>query len=550
VTASAEDDGPSSEPLVVNVFSDRGGIIPQQQFRSSLEKVLEGPTDEDASVRTTDEGIVLPQNVEADVRVEAFPSDTNDYPLPSITVGISDTDPIAERTVFTNTTLTNASDLRSNFTRGQLGRFSFTPSGTGTDIIKIRTSFRNQAAVADGTATVAERIDVQESTDRLEIVDVNTSVQVGDTVSGQVVSASSGNGIGEARVFVTRPDGVTDTLTASADGSFSFTADQSGSYTLQAVRVGFEDSGTVTVNAQTQATFDVATLNAPGSATQGQNITVEAIIENNGDEADTQTVRFRLDADQNGSFTDSADVVLSQSISIAAGGSETVTFDVPVRGLTVSAVAGNYTHGVFTATDDRTAELEVQSGSSVTFDDKTVQNGTTELVVESATLPDAGFVVIHAENGDVIGNSSYLGAGTSTNVTVNLNGSVTSNRTLTAMTHRDTDGDQVYEFPAADGPYFTDAGSPVTDTANITVQENVTAPTGPGVLPGQSDPARDLDGDDLYEDINGDGEFNVIDVSIFLGVFGDIDAGDEQFVDFNGDGQINIIDVAALLEMT
>jgi len=206
--------------------------------------------------------------------------------------------------------------------------------------------------------------------------------------------------------------------------------------------------------------------------------------------------------------------------------------------------------------------------------------------------------------------------------------------------------DQVYDFPDNDGPYLTDAGGPVVDSANVTVTEEqpsqadfqvsgLTAPAnvtvngtfdvsatvtnagnaagtqtvefqldgsvvasqslslnasesdtvtftglsvsqtgtfthgvftaddsatanitveaaaeGPGILPGQSAEATDPDGDGLYEDVNGDGVFNVIDVSVLLGIFDDVDAEDEQFLDFNEDGQINIVDVSVLLGQT
>jgi len=62
---------------------------------------------------------------------------------------------------------------------------------------------------------------------------------------------------------------------------------------------------------------------------------------------------------------------------------------------------------------------------------------------------------------------------------------------------------------------------------------------------------RDLDGDGLYEDVDGDGQFSVLDVAWLLEAFD----GDGAWVttvperaDANGDGRLDVLDVAALLE--
>jgi len=109
--------------------------------------------------------------------------------------------------------------------------------------------------------------------------------------------------------------------------------------------------------------------------------------------------------------------------------------------------------------------------ASVTFDDQ--ESDGTSVVVDSATLPSGGYVVIHESvdgaPGPVLGHSSYLPAVTSTGVTVQLDTPISESQELIAMAHMD-DGDQQYEFPDADGPYTVN-GAPVIDAAQITIPD-------------------------------------------------------------------------------
>jgi predicted ribosomally synthesized peptide with SipW-like signal peptide len=107
--------------------------------------------------------------------------------------------------------------------------------------------------------------------------------------------------------------------------------------------------------------------------------------------------------------------------------------------------------------------------ASVNFEDQ--ESDGSSVLVDSVTLPDGGYVVIHASDdgapGDVLGNSPYLSAGTSSDVTVSLDPPISSSQELIAMAHMD-DGDQEYEFPGDDGPYTKD-GAAVIDAAQITL---------------------------------------------------------------------------------
>ncbi|MCD2203576.1 DUF7282 domain-containing protein [Halobacterium sp. KA-6] len=127
------------------------------------------------------------------------------------------------------------------------------------------------------------------------------------------------------------------------------------------------------------------------------------------------------------------------------------------------------------------ATADQQAAASVTFDAQT--SGGHTVTVDSATLPDGGFVTIHdssVQEGEtlasVVGSSAYLEPGTHDNVTVHLDEPLSEDDTLVAMPHMDTDGDRVYEFvsgnAAVDGPYTADGGA-VVAAANVTASATV-----------------------------------------------------------------------------
>jgi hypothetical protein len=194
--------------------------------------------------------------------------------------------------------------------------------------------------------------------------------------------------------------------------------------------------------------------------------------------------------------------------------------------------------------------------ASVTFDDQTVANGSNTVTVANAELSEGGFVVIHStpvvpDNGtaadSVIGNSEYI-ADNASDVQITLDQNVTANTTLVAMAHRDTDGDQAYNFPelngtAVDGPY-TFEGAAVVDPANITV-EQVDDEVDFNGTPIEG--ATSTDDDPFPEDVNADGEVNLDDV--FALAFdavtnqGPYSQAQLDRLDYNGDGEVDLDDV-------
>ncbi|WP_267639780.1 DUF7282 domain-containing protein [Haloarchaeobius amylolyticus] len=134
------------------------------------------------------------------------------------------------------------------------------------------------------------------------------------------------------------------------------------------------------------------------------------------------------------------------------------------------------------------------AGQGTTAADAAVQfsgqtSGGSTVVVDEVTLPEGGFVTIHdATLGDgktlesVRGTSQYLEPGTHEDVTVHLDDTLSSDATLFAMAHQDTNDDRTYSFVASsgsvDGPY-TAGGDIVMQSADVAVSATVSMADGP-----------------------------------------------------------------------
>ncbi|MFC7057389.1 cupredoxin domain-containing protein [Halovenus salina] len=128
------------------------------------------------------------------------------------------------------------------------------------------------------------------------------------------------------------------------------------------------------------------------------------------------------------------------------------------------------------------ADVTVLGDATVTISDQETDG--TSVVVDSAELDDGGFVTIHDSSlldgdalGSVVGVSEYLEPGSYEDLEVVFNEELTEDDTLIAMPHRDTNGNQTYDFVeeegGADGPYFQD-GAAVTAQAEVTVLGDAT----------------------------------------------------------------------------
>ncbi|PSP72677.1 hypothetical protein BRC86_12020 [Halobacteriales archaeon QS_3_64_16] len=139
------------------------------------------------------------------------------------------------------------------------------------------------------------------------------------------------------------------------------------------------------------------------------------------------------------------------------------------------------TNDTDTETTNDSAFPATASGSAqVVFADQEAANDGTRVVVESATLPDGGFVVIHNESlmdGDVrssmIGVSENLDAEQSEDIEISLANRIEETQTLYAVLYRDTDDDGEFEYEGVgattDQPYLDDSGSAIFDNAEVQV---------------------------------------------------------------------------------
>jgi PGF-CTERM protein len=123
---------------------------------------------------------------------------------------------------------------------------------------------------------------------------------------------------------------------------------------------------------------------------------------------------------------------------------------------------------------------DVTTSDTATVDFANQSSGGSVVTVDSVYLPEGGFVVMHDErlaDGEAVesvrGASAYLAPGLHRNVEVVLDSPLGEDETLTAMAHMDTNGNEAYEFPDADGPYTADGGA-VVDGGDVTVSASVT----------------------------------------------------------------------------
>ncbi|MFB6164827.1 MAG: type II secretion system F family protein [Haloarculaceae archaeon] len=94
------------------------------------------------------------------------------------------------------------------------------------------------------------------------------------------------------------------------------------------------------------------------------------------------------------------------------------------------------------------------------------------VTIDSATLSQGGFVVVHAHSADgqVVGTSGYLPAGTSTNVTIPLDEPIPAGSTAVLVPHLDTDGNHRYDGGAGAGDLdkvYPPGGDAVAEKATI-----------------------------------------------------------------------------------
>ncbi|WP_132058285.1 DUF7282 domain-containing protein [Halorussus amylolyticus] len=258
------------------------------------------------------------------------------------------------------------------------------------------------------------------------------------------------------------------------------------------------DSTSLSTAGQEEANVSVQNMSAPSEVRLGTNYTVTAEVVNDADRMGMRRVSYRI----------AGNVVEVKSVLIPTDGTETVQFNVTEND-TAGLPAGTHTHGVFAGNARATANLTLTTGAdtttpeettleetptseeaeeqnasvaSVTFENQ-VSNGTT-VTVESVTVPEGGFVLVHNETitdgvvlDSMLGESDFLDSGTHQNVTVRLDEPVNESQRLVAVVYRDSNDNAAYDFASSnrtvDGPYTNpDSSEAVNDIARITVESD------------------------------------------------------------------------------
>ena len=319
----------------------------------------------------------------------------------------------------------------------------------------------------------------------------NSTVGVSATVTNP--GAAETTELVEFRVAGTVADRQWVTLGPGEEASVALSADTTGVPPGEYVHGVFTERDAAFDTLTLSESFTVDSLDAPATAMSGENISVGATVSNPNDANATQTVQFRFDGG----------VLVEESLTLGPEETTNLSLNVSLTGV----AEGTYIHGLYTRDSGQQATISVTPSNAtadpatVTFGDQSSDGQT--VVVDSATLPEGGFVTIHDDTlldgnviGSVIGVSGPLEPGTYENVTVPLftvpggpMGELTEDATLIAMPHLDTNANNIYDFVtsagADDGPYLTN-GSAVTDAANVTVgtaAPDETAPEGNDTAP-------------------------------------------------------------------
>jgi len=198
------------------------------------------------------------------------------------------------------------------------------------------------------------------------ITDVTAQGNPGDQTTDVSIAGDGSSATVQAALADTSDSGTVAIATVTVRGDAAGTSDLGLSVNALGTEAGesYDVTGTASASITVEtppepdpANFEVSDLDAPQTATQGDEIDVSAEISNDGGQQATQTVEFRLGSTDDGAL-DSDNAIVSQEVTLDADESQTVQFsDLNTSGLD----AGGYTHGVFTDDDSETATIAIEA---------------------------------------------------------------------------------------------------------------------------------------------------------------------------------------------
>jgi PGF-CTERM protein len=314
-------------------------------------------------------------------------------------------------------------------------------------------------------------------------VDEGETLTVEATVANQDVGADRSTQTVELVVGGAVRDSKTVTLGAQESEtvtlSWATDSNDGGNYTATVASANDSDSTEVRVFAPPNFALEIDGTNAP--VTEGETVTVEATVQNTGDVEATRTLTLTIGGFERASTTltlgpeESETVTLSWATAAGDAGSYTAVVDSEddTERVDVTVEEEESSSGPPTGeVTDTPTPTETPSEASVSISDQQATDAGTVVTVDQVTLEQGGFVVIHqGQGGPVIGVSDYLEPGVYQDVTILLDEEIDSLTGLVAMAHRDTNGNEQWDFVTSGGeddvPYMED-GEPVTDSAAVT----------------------------------------------------------------------------------
>jgi uncharacterized membrane protein len=396
-------------------------------------------------------------------------------------------------------------------------------------------SYTADVSTDDDSASTDVTVEEQPDPPNLVVnsLSTNSPITAGETLSVEATIENTGDesgsqtvnldlsGLGSDSTSVDLSGGELKTKTLTVETS----SGDAGSYTAEVSTDDDTASTDVTVEEQSDPNppnFVVNSLSTNSPVTEGETLSVDATIENTGDESGSQTVSLDL----GGLGSDST------SVSLSGGESTTATLSVG----TSSGDAGSYTAEVSTDDDSASTDVTVQEQSGPANFTVNVNSTNAPITAGETLSVDATIKNTGDEDSSqtVVLNVDGLG---SDSVSVSLSSGESTIETLSVGTESGDAGEYTAVVETSDD----------SDSTPITVEE---ADGGePPSLPGAENPPADPNDDGVYEDINGDGDLNIFDVQM---LFDNLDTSTVQnhpsAYDFAGleNGRVEVFDVQAL----
>lgn len=354
-----------------------------------------------------------------------------------------------------------------------------------------------------------EPYSLDESVDRGTVgynLAANRSTMLGNgTVQFRVTTNSTGYPASNVTIAVNGEN-----VSTNSTGYAMYRFDTPGTYTatttVESTSNVIVTNDTVKIHVQQPATLSVRNYTVSQTTVSKQtDVLISATVTNTGDVSGSADVTFYADGSE----------VSNTTVAVGGGNSTTAT-----ETATFSDVG---THNV-SVNELNATDITVQE--SATFNVSYTVNSTTVLTGE-----DVMVTATVKNTGNVSG---------STTVKFYADGSEISNASLTVGTGNTTTVSETMSFSKVGTSTVT-----VNNLAATTLTVEEPEPVAPAIVEGR--PAQDLDGDGAYEDINGDGVADVIDVNaLFQHRNSPAVQGNATLFDFNGDNIFDITDINKL----